>query len=196
MNRIQTACVTCARTGRSFAGRYRDFLLDSGTLVTFATLLLLAAAIQHPGGLVGSGSPADAGSFLYSAAAVVAALLLLGGMLEEFVVARAGKALDALEQLLPDRVTVRRDGRDMLVPLDEVIVGDLLLIRPGERVAVDGEVVTGTAAVNQAAITGESLPVEKGPGGEVFAGTLVEGEHWRCGPPRLAARRHSARFGA
>lgn len=219
MNRVQTVCVTCARTGRSFVGRYREFLLDPGTLFTFAALLLLlAAAIQHPGGLISSGSPAETGSPLYlmaalvgsvyiwwsalqgirerdftadipvsiatiaaiaigqySAAAVVAALLLLGGMLEEFVAARAGKALEALEQLLPDRVTVRRDGRDVVISLDAVVVGDVLLVRPGERIAVDGEVVHGTVAVNQAAITGESLPVEKGPGDDVFAGTLVEG---------------------
>jgi Cd2+/Zn2+-exporting ATPase len=110
----------------------------------------------------------------YSAAAVVAALLLLGGMLEEFVSARAGKALDALARLLPADVTVRREGRDVVVPLEQVRVGDLLLIRSGERIAVDGEIVTGTGAVNQAAITGESMPVEKLPGDTVFAGTLNE----------------------
>jgi Cd2+/Zn2+-exporting ATPase len=110
----------------------------------------------------------------YSAAAVVAALLLLGGMLEEFVSARAGKALDALARLLPAEVTVRREGRDVVVPLGQVRVGDLLLIRSGERIAVDGEIVTGTGAVNQAAITGESMPVEKLPGDTVFAGTLNE----------------------
>ncbi|MFQ5946313.1 MAG: heavy metal translocating P-type ATPase [Anaerolineae bacterium] len=108
----------------------------------------------------------------YAAAAVVAVLLLLGGMLENFVAARAGKALEALAKLLPDRVTVRRGDRDFVVPLEEVRIGDLLLIRPGERIPVDGEVVTGTAAVNQAAITGESLPIEKQPGDTVFAGTL------------------------
>jgi len=110
----------------------------------------------------------------YSAAAVVAVLLLIGGMLEEFVSARAGKALDALARLLPDVVTVRRDGRDVVVPLEQVGVGDLLLIRSGERIAVDGAIVTGTGAVNQAAITGESMPVEKRAGDTVFAGTLNE----------------------
>jgi heavy metal translocating P-type ATPase len=110
----------------------------------------------------------------YSAAAVVAVLLLIGGMLENFVAARAGKALEALSKLLPDRVTVRKKGNDITVALEEVAVGDLLLIRSGERVAVDGEVMTGTASVNQSAITGESLPVEKQPGDTVFAGTLNE----------------------
>lgn len=110
----------------------------------------------------------------YSAAAVVAVLLLLGGMLEEFVSARAGNALDSLAKLLPDRVTIRREGEDRVVALSEVLLGDLVLIRSGERIPVDGVVAQGTASINQATITGESLAVEKQPGDPVFAGTLNE----------------------
>ncbi|HEX7734246.1 MAG TPA: cation-translocating P-type ATPase [Ktedonobacteraceae bacterium] len=110
----------------------------------------------------------------YTAAAVVAVLLLAGGMLEEFVSARAGNALDALAKLLPDQVTVRRVGEDRIIPLAEVVNGDLVLIRSGERVPVDGSVISGTASLNQAAITGESLVVEKQAGDTVFAGTLNE----------------------
>ncbi len=213
--RFQSACVTCVRGGQRFVGRYRDFLLDPGTLFTLASLLLLIAAIiQTPDGLVNSEhartwlylAAALAGSVYiwwsaiqgirerdftadipvsfataaaliigqYSAAAVVAVLLLLGGMLEEFVSARADNALDSLAKLLPDRVTVRRDGEDLVVPLEEVQNADLVLIRSGERIPVDGMVAQGTASVNQAAITGESLAVEKQPGDTVFAGTLNE----------------------
>ncbi|AAM06987.1 cadmium efflux ATPase [Methanosarcina acetivorans C2A] len=110
----------------------------------------------------------------YSAAAVVAVLLLLGGMLEELVSARAGKALESLAKLLPDRVTVRRDGHDTVISLEDVQVGDTILVKSGERIAVDGTVLSGTASVNQAAITGESLPVDKQSGDTVFAGTLNE----------------------
>ncbi len=110
----------------------------------------------------------------YSAAAVVAVLLLLGGMLEELVSARAGKALESLAKLLPDRVTVRRDGHDIVVSLEEVKVGDTILVKSGERIAVDGTVISGTVSVNQAAITGESLPVDKQEEDNVFAGTLNE----------------------
>lgn len=110
----------------------------------------------------------------YPAAAVVAVLLLLGGLLEELVAARADRALDALARLLPDRVTVRRDGKDLFISPDEVVVGDLLIVRSGERIAVDGEVLFGAAAINQSAITGESVPVEKQAGDTVFAGTLNE----------------------
>ena len=110
----------------------------------------------------------------YAAAAVVAVLLLVGGMLEEFVSARAGNALDALAKLLPDQVTVRREGEDRVIPLAEVSNHDLVIIRSGERIPVDGTVLVGTASVNQAAISGESMAVEKQPGDTVFAGTLNE----------------------
>jgi Cd2+/Zn2+-exporting ATPase len=110
----------------------------------------------------------------YSAAAVVAVLLLLGGLLEDFVAARANQSMEALARLLPDRVTLRRGDHDQVICLDEVRVGDLLLVRSGERIAVDGLVVSGSASVNQAAITGESLAVEKKVGDQVFAGTLSE----------------------
>ncbi|HEX4203915.1 MAG TPA: cation-translocating P-type ATPase [Ktedonobacteraceae bacterium] len=213
--RFQSACVTCVRGGPRFVGRYRDFLLNPGTLFTLASLLLLlAATIQTPDGLINSAhahtwlylAAALAGSVYiwwsaiqgirqrdftadipvsfatvaaliigqYSAAAVVAVLLLLGGMLEEFVSARAGNALDALSKLLPDRVTVRRAGKDLVVPLEEVRSADLVLIRSGERIPIDGVVAQGTASINQAAITGESVAVEKQPGDTVFAGTLNE----------------------
>lgn len=213
--RFQSACVTCVRGGQRFVGRYRDFLLAPGTLFTLASLLLLiAATIQTPDGLVNSAhahtllflaaalvgsvyiwwsaiqgirerdftadipvSFATAAALIigqYSAAAVVAVLLLLGGMLEEFVSARAGNALDSLAKLLPDRVTLRRDGEDRVIPLEEVQSADLVLIRSGDRIPVDGVVALGTASINQAAITGESLAIEKQPGDTVFAGTLNE----------------------
>jgi Cd2+/Zn2+-exporting ATPase len=81
----------------------------------------------------------------FAAATVVAVLLLLGSLLENFVAARAGRALEALARLLPDRVTVRRDGHDSVVPLEAVRAGDLVLVHPGERIAVDGQVMSGTA---------------------------------------------------
>ncbi len=215
LSRFQSACVICVRGGQRFVGRYRDFLLNPGTIFTLVSLLLLIiATIQTPDGVINSAhahtwlylaaalvgsvyiwwsaiqgirerdftadipvSFATAAALIigqYSAAAVVAVLLLLGGMLEEFVSARAGNALDLLARLLPDRVTVRRDGADRVVPLEEVQSDDLVLIRSGDRIPVDGTVSLGTASVNQAAITGESLPVEKQVGDLVYAGTLNE----------------------
>jgi Zn2+/Cd2+-exporting ATPase len=82
-------------------------------------------------------------------------------MLEDFVAARAGKALEALARLLPDGVTVQRNGQDVIIPVESVNFGDLVLVRSGERIAMDGVVVSGMASVNQAAITGESLLVDR-----------------------------------
>ncbi|MCE1252005.1 MAG: cation-translocating P-type ATPase [Anaerolineae bacterium] len=110
----------------------------------------------------------------YAAAAVVAVLLLVGGLLEEFVAARAGHALEDLAGLLPDRVTVRRPGGDAIVSLQSLQVGEIILVRPGERVAVDGEILSGSATINQAVITGESIAVEKQVGDRVYAGSLNE----------------------
>ncbi len=109
----------------------------------------------------------------YSAAAVVAVLLLAGGMLEEFVAARADRALDALASLLPGRVCVRRHGAWLEVALEDVLVDEVVLVSPGGRIPVDGEVVEGQASVNQAAITGESVPVQRSAGDSVFAGSLA-----------------------
>ena len=214
-SRLQRACVTCVRRGQRVVSRYRDFLLDPGTIFTLVSLLLLVAAtIATPDGIINAAhahtwlylaaalvgslyiwwsairgirerdftadipvSFATAAALIigqYSAAAVVAVLLLLGGMLEEFVSARAGNALDSLAKLLPDRVTVRRDGEDRVVALSEVQSGDLVLIRSGDRIPVDGVVSLGTASVNQAVMTGESLPVDKQVGDLVYAGTLNE----------------------
>lgn len=203
---------------RILATRYRDFLLEPGTLFTVASgVLLIIAIAMYPQNMLSEGNNSGEGNWLYllsalvgssfiwwsayqgikerdftadipvtiatiaaiaigqySAAAVVAVLLLLGGMLEEFVSARAGKALESLAKLLPDRVTVRRDGHDIVVPLEEVKVGDTILVKSGERIAVDGTVLSGIASVNQAVITGESLPVDKQEGDNVFAGTLNE----------------------
>ncbi len=132
--------------------RERDFTADIP--VSFATIAAIAVGY-------------------YSAAAVVAVLLLAGGLLEEFVSARADRALDALASLLPDEVTIRRDGVEAQVALEDVQPDDIVLVRPGERIPVDGEVIGGRASVNQAAITGESAPVDKQSGDGVFAGTLA-----------------------
>jgi Cd2+/Zn2+-exporting ATPase len=111
----------------------------------------------------------------YSAAALVAFMMLVGDMLEELTVARADNALKELASLLPNTVTLRRDGQDVEVPVQAVRAGDVVLVRPGGRIPVDGRVRSGHAAVDQSAITGESIPLDRGPGDAVFAGTLVSG---------------------
>jgi Zn2+/Cd2+-exporting ATPase len=111
----------------------------------------------------------------YSAAALVAFMMLVGEMLENFTMARADNALKELSSLTPDTVTLLRDGRETVVRTLALREGDLVLVRPGGRIPADGQVMAGHAAVDQSAITGESLPIDKLPGDAVYAGTLCSG---------------------
>lgn len=110
----------------------------------------------------------------YSAMALVAFMMIIGDALEEFTKARADMALKELNKLVPEVVTVRMGGEDRVIPLSQVKPGDVALIRPGARIPVDGSVVSGAAAVDQSAITGESMPVDVAAGGRVYAGTLCQ----------------------
>ncbi len=108
----------------------------------------------------------------YEAAALLTWFILLGRYLEAVTRGRASEAIRRLMRLQPRRARVLRDDREVEVSVDEVEVGDLLVVRPGEQVPVDGVVVEGYSAVDQSMITGESIPVEKKPGDEVLGGTL------------------------
>lgn len=105
-------------------------------------------------------------------ASMVAFLFALSLTLEAWSVGRARRAVEALLNLAPPTVRVLRDGRETEMPAREVAVGTVFLIKPGDRIALDGEVLRGTSEVNQAPITGESVPVLKEPGTQVFAGTI------------------------
>ena len=111
----------------------------------------------------------------YSAAALVAFMMLVGEALENLTMARADNALKELSSLVPDVATLVRDGREVPCPVAALRAGDIVLVRPGGRIPVDGQVVVGHAAVDQSAITGESLPLDKEPGDNVYAGTLCSG---------------------
>lgn len=102
-------------------------------------------------------------------------LFSLGHSLEKYALGRARRAIAALAELAPQSATVIRDGKELSVPISEVVRGDRVVIKPAERIPVDGAVREGNSAVNQAPITGESVPVDKAPGKPVFAGT-VNGE--------------------
>ena len=108
----------------------------------------------------------------FEASAVVIALVLLGKWLEARAKRQATEAIRALERLRPDAARVRRDGVEHELPLTEVQTGDLVLVRPGERLPVDGEVVEGASHVDESLITGESLPVARGVGDRVTGGAL------------------------
>jgi Cd2+/Zn2+-exporting ATPase len=108
----------------------------------------------------------------WSEAASVTFLFALAQLLEARAMDRARGAIGALMDLAPAEAVVRRDGRELRLAVDEVEVGDLVLVRPGEKIPLDGRVAAGDSYVNQAPVTGESLPVEKQSGDDVFAGTI------------------------
>lgn len=99
-------------------------------------------------------------------------LFSLGHALEQYAMGQARRAIAALGTLAPRTVRVRRDNAEVDVPVEHVAVGETAIVRPGERIGVDGIIRRGIGAVDQSPITGESMPVEKRPGDEVFAGTL------------------------
>ena len=108
----------------------------------------------------------------FEASAVVITLVLLGKWLESRAKRQTASAIRALQVLRPDSARVRRDGVELDLPVEQVKVGDLVVIRPGERVAVDGVVVEGASQINESLITGESLPVDKHPGDKVTGGAI------------------------
>jgi Cu+-exporting ATPase len=108
----------------------------------------------------------------FEAGAAVITLVLLGKWLEHRAKRQASEAIRALQALRPERARVRRDGTEIEVPVESVRVGDLVVVRPAERVAADGEIVEGATHVDESLITGESLPVAKGPGDRVTGGSV------------------------
>ncbi|MGB5987174.1 MAG: heavy metal translocating P-type ATPase, partial [Desulfobacterales bacterium] len=119
--------------------------------------------------------PALGAHVYFETSAVIITLIKLGKMLEVRTKGRTGQAIRKLMDLSPKSAVVIHDGREERVPLDRVQVGDLLLVRPGESIAVDGQVMEGRSAVNESMLTGEALPVDKGPGDAVTGGTLNQG---------------------
>ncbi|CQH58881.1 P-type transport ATPase (probable substrate zinc/cadmium) [Halobacterium hubeiense] len=108
----------------------------------------------------------------YWEAAAVVFLFALGSYLEGRTMRKTRNALEELLEMTPDTATVRRDGEQQEVPAREVEAGEVVVVKPGEKIPVDGAVVEGESAVNQAPVTGESAPVHKADGDEVYAGTI------------------------
>ncbi|MDP2873107.1 MAG: heavy metal translocating P-type ATPase [Bacillota bacterium] len=112
------------------------------------------------------------GDLYYEASAVIITFIILGRRLEAVAKGRTSEAIKKLMRLQPRTATVIRDDQEVEVDVAMVLPGDELLVRPGERIAVDGEVLTGESAVDESMITGESLPVDKHPGDGVVGGTI------------------------
>lgn len=110
----------------------------------------------------------------WAEAAVVVILFAISEALERYSMERARQSIRSLMDITPKEALVRRQGHEIVVHVDAIAVGDIMLVKPGQKIAMDGVVVNGQSSVNQAAITGESVPVAKAQDDEVFAGTLNE----------------------
>ncbi|MCI9003266.1 MAG: heavy metal translocating P-type ATPase [Oscillibacter sp.] len=123
--------------------------------------------------------------FYFESAAMILALITVGKMLEARSKGRTTDALKSLMKLSPKTAVLEREGQEVTVPIEQVQKGDLFLVRPGENIPVDGVVVEGASAVNESALTGESIPVDKAPGDRVSAATTNQEGFIKCQATRV-----------
>jgi Cu+-exporting ATPase len=145
---------------------------DMNTLIavgTGAAFLYSVVATAVPGVFTRAGLPADV---YYEAVAAIIALILLGRLLEARAKGRTSEAIRRLAALRAKTAHVVRDGKETDIPVEAVVVGDLVIVKPGEKIPVDGVVTEGASAVNESMLTGEPIPVAKKPGDEVIGGTI------------------------
>ncbi len=164
----------------------RNGYLSTGAITVAAVIAFAAGGYS---GLMGAVQQAKAGKldidFLMITAALGAAaigdwkegallllLFTLSGALEHFAMERTRKAIEALAVLRPDTARVRRDSEEITLPVEQLKIGDIVLVHPGERLPVDGVVVQGDSTVDQSPITGESIPIHKTPADLVYAGSI------------------------
>jgi heavy metal translocating P-type ATPase len=171
---IALTLIAVALGYRIYLHGIRSLLHGKVTAQLFATIAIFISVIA---GLVlpsaSATGTAEAVGYL-TASAIVAFIILAGMTLEEYIIHRTRGALEKLINMTPTTARVRRDGAEVEVPIDEVKLGEIVLVKPGDKIPVDGTVISGHSTVNQATITGESIPVEKTVGDHTFAGTLNE----------------------
>ncbi|MBK5934479.1 Cu+-exporting ATPase [Rhodovulum imhoffii] len=138
--------------------------------------------------------PEDVRVVYYEAAAVIVSLILLGRFLEARAKGRTGAAIERLIGLRPRTARILRNGTPEDVPLERVVSGDVILVRPGERIAVDGEIIHGESHIDESMITGEPLPVARGMGDAVTGGTVNGAGSFRFRATRVGADSTLARI--
>ena len=158
--------------------------LGSGVSFFYSVWLLLKMTFDVSGGDP-HGAVESLHGLYFESAAMIPTLITFGKFLEARAKGKTTDALRALMQLAPQTATVVRDGVEQEIPIGEVRVGDLFAVRPGERIPVDGVVVDGISAVNESALTGESLPIDKKEGDAVSAATLNASGFLKCRATRV-----------
>ncbi|MBR4727441.1 MAG: heavy metal translocating P-type ATPase [Clostridia bacterium] len=160
--------------------------LGAGASFLYSVYALFAMTRAQADG----GAAAAAGylsDFYFESAAMILTLITVGKTLEARAKGRTTDALRSLMRLAPRTASVERDGKETQVPVEQVRAGDFFLVRPGESIPVDGEVLEGGGAVDESALTGESLPVDKAAGDSVSAGTVNRSGFLRCRASRVGA---------
>ena len=163
-----------------------DTLVALGSGVSFAysvaALFAMTAAVQR-----GDGESAHAllHDLYFESAAMILTLITVGKLLEARAKGKTTDALRSLMRLAPETACVERGGKELTVPIGEVVRGDIFLVRPGESIPVDGVVLDGVSSVNEAALTGESIPAEKAAGDRVSAATVNQAGFLRCEAVRV-----------
>ena len=158
--------------------------LGSGASFIYSTYALFAMTDAQ---LKGNGTAVMSymHEFYFESAAMILALITVGKMLEARSKGKTTDALKGLMKLAPKTAVIIRDGVETKVPIEEVKKGDVVVVRPGENIPVDGVVLEGASAVNEAALTGESIPVDKAQGDPVSAATVNQSGYLRCEATRV-----------
>lgn len=163
-----------------------DTLVALGSAASFVyslSALFLMTGAQARGDM--AGAAAYMKEFYFESASMILTLITVGKMLEAKSKGRTTDALKSLMKLAPKTATLIRDGKETTVPIDQVRVGDLFAVRPGENVPVDGVIVEGSSALNESALTGESIPVDKTAGDKVSAATVNQSGYLKCRASRV-----------
>ena len=158
--------------------------LGSGASFVWSTVVLLAITRAQADGRLDLVKQ-YAGDFYFESAAMILALITVGKLLEAKSKGRTTDALKGLMAMAPQKATLIRDGKEVEVGIAEVRTGDIFAVRPGENIPVDGVIVEGVSAINEAALTGESVPVDKKAGDIVSAATVNQTGYLRCRATRV-----------
>lgn len=150
---VATILIAGYRPARNAVSSVKSFVFDMNFLMTVAVI-----------GAVILGQWAEGATVMF--------LYAFGSMLEAFTMDKTRHAIHGLLELAPNQAVVKIGDETKVIPVESLHIGDIVIVKPGERIPVDGKVVAGSSSVNQSAITGESLPIPKGTGDMVFAGTL------------------------
>lgn len=162
--------------GRFFVNGVKGVLHLSPNMDTLVSLGSAASFIYSTAVLYKTATVSGySGEYYFESAAMILTLVTLGKMLEAKAKGKTASALYKLSRLAPDTATLIKDGKEIRVLSSEISVGDIIAVRPGESVAVDGEIVKGQTTIDESMLTGESIPVDKGVGDGVFSGTVNMG---------------------